>query len=291
MSCYYYIVIFILLFVFLSTYFIIALLLIKPCSSFVFFFQFFSFCFLSFSLLTSSLSFIFEFLIDLAHYLHNGFNVAGESPSSKRSVCEPTHVRQRFQQLVRNQTRVIIIVCVTAALLILIALIATLAQPSDTSYTAPEEQACKGVTPAPEEDKANDGLATNGEVFPWKDIRLPEHIQPLEYDLFLHPDLDTFTFTGQVDITLKTKGDKDFIVFHMKHMNYSAVVIRDQGNSRLQNVKILEYAKYEQVYIQTNKKLLKGMAYTLSIKFRAELSDSLAGFYKSSYMTKSDEKR
>lgn len=40
--------------------------------------------------------------------------------------------------------------------------------------------------------------ATNGEDFPWNDIRLPKFIKPLRYDIELSPDLDSRWVKGQI---------------------------------------------------------------------------------------------
>ena len=204
-------------------------------------------------------------------------------------MYEPARPGQRFQQLVCSQNRAIVIVCGAAVFVIVIALIAAFARPSSSSLDGSQ---CALTTEAPPPDKKDDGLATNGEKFPWTDIRLPSHIKPLEYDLFLHPDLNTFLFKGQVGITLKAEDTKDFLIFHMKHLNYTTIVLAEKkGGKVLENVKVLEYPAYEQVYLQTKQQLQKDKSYVLTISFNGELSDSLVGFYKSSYTTKAGEKR
>lgn len=40
-------------------------------------------------------------------------------------------------------------------------------------------------------------LATNGEVFPWANIRLPLYIHPLYYTLFIHSNFTTQVIRGK----------------------------------------------------------------------------------------------
>ena len=42
---------------------------------------------------------------------------------------------------------------------------------------------------AGKEPEKKDFIATNGEEFPWKDLRLPKTLMPHSYDIFLHPNL------------------------------------------------------------------------------------------------------
>jgi hypothetical protein len=39
--------------------------------------------------------------------------------------------------------------------------------------------------------------ATNGETFPWDDVRLPKFITPIRYDIELTPNLTTKMVTGE----------------------------------------------------------------------------------------------
>ena len=45
-------------------------------------------------------------------------------------------------------------------------------------------------------------IATNNEVFPWNDVRLPPWIRPVRYELRIHPNLTTLEVKGQHSFTL-----------------------------------------------------------------------------------------
>ena len=111
-------------------------------------------------------------------------------------------------------------------------------------------------------------IASNGEVFPWDDVRLPIFISPIVYDLYLRPNLTTLgvygiirmefkvrwkTFFWQISYSvterltewpdlahqsLSLSNDKkyclqvteetDFIVFHMAGMNITSKKINEK---------------------------------------------------------------
>jgi glutamyl aminopeptidase len=40
-------------------------------------------------------------------------------------------------------------------------------------------------------------LATNGEVFPWSNVRLPSFVRPTRYNITIHPNLTTLEVKGK----------------------------------------------------------------------------------------------
>lgn len=69
-------------------------------------------------------------------------------------------------------------------------------------------------------------MATNGEVFPWAQFRLPQSVRPLSYDLTLNPDLTQTTFTGRVVISMFVRHDTNRIVLHAADMNISKATFK-----------------------------------------------------------------
>jgi len=47
-----------------------------------------------------------------------------------------------------------------------------------------------------DQEDVEDFIATNGETFPWEDIRLPTYIKPIRYDIELTPNLTTLWVKG-----------------------------------------------------------------------------------------------
>jgi len=97
-------------------------------------------------------------------------------------------------------------------------------------------------------------LATNGEVFPWQDIRLPSHTIPIHYDIFLHPNLTTFYMTGSVEILLTILEKTNFFVIHSKDLNISEVSVSNVWGKAIPVNKFLLSKSQEQ--LKTNLPIL-----------------------------------
>ncbi|XP_072137417.1 leucyl-cystinyl aminopeptidase-like isoform X1 [Mobula birostris] len=129
-------------------------------------------------------------------------------------------------------------------------------------------------------------LATNGQVFPWPKMRLPKAVVPVHYDLTLHPNLTTLKFTGSVHISLLIMEDTNNITLHSSGLKITAATITLEGTSHPKNVQVLEYPLHKQIAIKFNPMLTKGEKYVLNLKYSANLSDHLSGFFKGTYQDK-----
>ena len=128
-------------------------------------------------------------------------------------------------------------------------------------------------------------VATNGEPFPWTDIRLPTFIVPKFYDLYMSPDMNTFHNTGSVAIRLTVTERTNFLVIHIKKLNITEIVVTDMG-AIAHNISIekrLECTQNEQLFIKFKTILLPNRNYSLRINFECQLEEELEGFYVSSY--------
>uniref|UniRef100_A0A673C104 Aminopeptidase n=1 Tax=Sphaeramia orbicularis TaxID=375764 RepID=A0A673C104_9TELE len=132
-------------------------------------------------------------------------------------------------------------------------------------------------------------ISTNGQPFPWDLMRLPRSVSPLHYDLTIHPNLTSLTFTGVVRIQLEVHEHTRTVILHAKQMEVSNVIIlAPEGVRPLQ---VLEYPRFHQIALVSDSWLIKGRKYEVQMEFAANLSDSYHGFYKSSYRTSSGEIR
>ncbi|XP_040011887.1 endoplasmic reticulum aminopeptidase 1b isoform X2 [Xiphias gladius] len=142
----------------------------------------------------------------------------------------------------------------------------------------------------PNDGKAKEPpVATNGQPFPWDRMRLPKTISPLHYDLTIHPNLTTLSFTGIVRIELDVHEDTSMIVLHAKEMQISSVRLLAPDGAR--PLQVLECPHFHQLALLSDTVLTKGAKYEVQLGFAANLSDSFHGFYKSSYRTSSGEVR
>uniref|UniRef100_A0A8C6PTF4 Aminopeptidase n=2 Tax=Nothobranchius furzeri TaxID=105023 RepID=A0A8C6PTF4_NOTFU len=154
---------------------------------------------------------------------------------------------------------------------------------------------CVLLPPSPGAQIPNQGqpkhppIATNGERFPWDQMRLPQTISPLHYDLTIHPNLTTQDFTGVVRISLDVHEDTSAVILHAKQMEISNVLLLAPEGAR--PLKVLEYPGFHQLALISDSVLTKGRKYEVQLEFAANLSDSFHGFYKSSYRTSSGEVR
>ncbi len=179
---------------------------------------------------------------------------------------------------------------VAVVIIFFIALLAAFARPG-WQASCPTQSESESSTPSP-----TPPVATNGKPFPWTNVRLPTNVRPIRYDLYMHPDLVRFRFNGSVDITLQCKDSGDTIVFHSKNLTLSSralfkVTGTGERGQQIQVTDLLENIGHEQVWIKLGESLEAGRQYVLRLEFSGFLTDSLAGFYRSSYTTSSGEKR
>ncbi|KAK6184662.1 hypothetical protein SNE40_007092 [Patella caerulea] len=210
----------------------------------------------------------------------------GDTILHKKSVYEPTR-HQRCQQLICSRTWAIVILILLGMLLVIIASIAAFARPECKVCASTDHCDIKPIsTVAPKPEF----IATNGKEFPWKNIRLPESILPISYDIFMHPNISTSVFKGRVKIMLDIQHETDFIVFHITDLNITDYSITASGSNVIAR-EFMEYKKNKQFYILLERSLKTSENVQLEVKFEGQLISKLEGFYKSTYKTKDGEER
>lgn len=129
------------------------------------------------------------------------------------------------------------------------------------------------------------------------DLRLPQAIIPIEYELKLIPFLfdGNFTFNGEVDIWINITTICRNITLHaldltiepndvnVRFIKSENDVVLDMEPSTL-SIRKQYFVKEKQFYvIELLKDLLPGTIYQIHIKYKGKLNDQLQGFYRSSY--------
>uniref|UniRef100_A0A1I8N404 Aminopeptidase n=1 Tax=Musca domestica TaxID=7370 RepID=A0A1I8N404_MUSDO len=123
-----------------------------------------------------------------------------------------------------------------------------------------------------------------------KNFRLPSTINPERYHLKIITHLENpknFTFEGQVEILFKVSADTDNITLHANNLNINETSIQlkssdiDGFQICLKDVKKVEENDF--FILMLCQTLLKGINYELRLDFSGNLSDTLFGYYRSSY--------
>ena len=120
-----------------------------------------------------------------------------------------------------------------------------------------------------------------------KALRLSKSVTPICYTLHIHTDFNTHVFTGEESVELDIFKDQKNITLHSVDLGITSVTLRQGTRKELGKIKY--DAKNEMAVFTFGAPISKGKAY-LDIDFNGKLSDSLAGFYKSTYQENGKEK-
>lgn len=115
--------------------------------------------------------------------------------------------------------------------------------------------------------------------------RLPSEIKPTLYNLLLHPDFKTKSFSGHVAIHLDVQKPISYVAVHSKLLSITKTKLVQNDESGEHNVEIansFEYPEREYWVTELPKPLTIGQ-YVLSLTFNGSLTDRIVGFYQSSY--------
>jgi Peptidase M1 N-terminal domain len=119
-------------------------------------------------------------------------------------------------------------------------------------------------------------------------FRLPAAIRPTSYNLFLNPNLETKTFSGNVKIDFSVSEASPFVAVHSKFLNVTTnKLIRnlENGAEGIAIKSSFEYEKYEYFIVEPETELSVGN-YTIDLNFNGSLDGKIVGFYGSSYFDK-----
>ena len=112
-------------------------------------------------------------------------------------------------------------------------------------------------------------------------FRLPSSIRPERYEITLTPDLESFTFAGEEEVTLSVAEATTSIVLNAAELAFSsASVILPDGTTVEGSVSLDEAA--ERATITLPREVPQGTA-KLHLSFTGTLNDQLRGFYRSKY--------
>ncbi|XP_074533475.1 aminopeptidase N-like [Halichoeres trimaculatus] len=131
---------------------------------------------------------------------------------------------------------------------------------------------------------------------PWDRYRLPTDLVPDSYNITLWPRLSPdpetglYIFTGKSSVKFECVRETDLILIHSNQLNYATLenkhIVRlsalDNGSAPAIKSSWLQH-ETQFLVIQLSDKLTPRQTYELYAEFTGELSDDLAGFYRSEY--------
>ena len=182
----------------------------------------------------------------------------------------------------RQSWLVVLVAILTITCLGLIIGLATLG----SSEQLQQPQRSQAAEPEPESEPEAEPVFTE----PWeKDVRLPSHLLPLHYDLYLHPDLDTGLFMGRVAIAIEATSPTSYFLVHTKYLDISDTRLANEDGDEISYMRAFEYERNEFWVVQLEEEVAAGN-YSLSMEFNGNLTKGITGFYKSVYTNKLGEK-
>ncbi|KAH8312017.1 hypothetical protein KR044_009049 [Drosophila immigrans] len=122
------------------------------------------------------------------------------------------------------------------------------------------------------------------------DYRLPTALTPTNYDLYLHPDIETGLFSGRETINITVNEATDQIVLHSLYLEIqNPSVYQSAGAPVVIKDYTFESVK-EFLIINLSGKLTVGSYILLTLDFSGNMASKIVGLYSSSYL-KADESR
>ena len=121
---------------------------------------------------------------------------------------------------------------------------------------------------------------------PWTQVRLPSNVQPLLYEVDLHPNLTTFDVSGNVTVQVQiSSSSTKYIILHIKEMRIVSTSVRRESGAGVSELKIartFNYTKNDFFIVEMASDLSPGLV-NVSLSWTSVLSKSLVGFYRSEY--------
>lgn len=120
-------------------------------------------------------------------------------------------------------------------------------------------------------------------------FRLPRQIHPISYNIFLHPNLKSKKFAGNVEINFNISETLSVIPLHSKFLNVTTNKLTKTLINGMEAIPLktsFEYDPLEYWVVEPENPLAPG-DYTIDLAFNGNLHDKIVGFYASNYFDKS----
>ncbi len=121
------------------------------------------------------------------------------------------------------------------------------------------------------------------------DYRLPRQVLPDRYEIKLTPDLQNFTFTGDVVIDIDVVQQVKKIVLNALELKVSEAYVTEKDGTKY-SATLTQDEENERLQLSFDNSLNIGPA-KISLKFVGILNDKLHGFYRSTYKDTNGEQK
>ena len=120
---------------------------------------------------------------------------------------------------------------------------------------------------------------------PWRNLRLPNYIVPIHYDITLYPDFydDHGWFYGNETVEIEVKQTTNVILIHTNFLNITRTQLAYADGT---NIPLSETFWYEenQFWVIKSQEPVAVSTVNLDLEFDGSLTRAIVGFYKSSYV-------
>lgn len=131
-------------------------------------------------------------------------------------------------------------------------------------------------------DKETNTVGSSAEV-PDKREVLPTNVIPRHYDITLEPNFEDFTYNGFILIDLDVVEDSTSISLNTLELEIQNTKILS-GSDLISSSPVISYDESTQISkFSFENPLPKGIKAQLQIRFKGQLNDKMAGFYRSTY--------
>ncbi|EPX72573.1 aminopeptidase Ape2 [Schizosaccharomyces octosporus yFS286] len=110
---------------------------------------------------------------------------------------------------------------------------------------------------------------------------LPKNVKPIHYDLSLYPDLETFAYGGNVNVSLDVIQDSDTITLHGINLRILSAAL-EWGHQTIWTNNVTY--RDERIILQFSSIVPANSVAVLKLAFTGVISKGMEGFYRSSYV-------
>ncbi|XP_014271442.2 glutamyl aminopeptidase [Halyomorpha halys] len=142
----------------------------------------------------------------------------------------------------------------------------------------------------PNMDNSSSPTLANYDELWEKNAILPKDVIPSHYNLFLNPDLQNGTFSGEVDISINVSKQRHYLLLHIHELEIIKTSVYNEAGSEIKIYNSFSYPENQYWVILLKESIVPGK-YSIKIQFSGSLTGKIVGFYRSTYTAQDGSKR